>query len=319
MDQKLHLLRRILWIRHSEEALAEQYREQEMRTPTHFGIGQEAVAVGVCEARAPGDVVYASHRCHNHYLACGGDLYRLAAELYGRVDGCSRGRGGSVHLTALDKGFIISSAILGQTIAVATGSALAFHRTGRNNAAICFFGEATFEEGVVYESMNYAAIHDLPVLFVCENNIYSTESPPEVRQPAGTDFLERARAFKVEAEGGDGNDVFFVHDAASRALSHMKSGKGPYLLELFTYRWREHVGPFYDYEVGRTYRDKSELEEWQKRCPIKNARAVLLSDGVAEKQLDQIESEVHEEVVDTITRAKESQWPDAAALFENTY
>jgi len=320
LDTKLRLYRSVLRLRRSEETLAELYTQQQMRTPTHFGIGQEGVAAGVCEALEPQDVVYSHHRCHNHYLARGGSVIALAAELYGRETGCAHGRGGSVHLTARDKGFMISSAILGQTVAVATGSALAFKMDNSRHVAVTFFGEAACEEGVFYESMNYASTLKLPVLFVCENNLYSTESPLAVRQPAGTKLCERAESFKVKAETIDGNDVFAVYQATARLLEHIRSGRGPVFLECMTYRWREHVGPAYDHEVGRTYRTEAELDAWMARCPVARARARLLEAGTdSNSRLDTIGAEVETEIRDAVTAAKDAPWPNPAALFENVY
>src|SRR5262249_39786630 len=170
----------LLKVRLTEEILAERYREQEMRTPAHFGSGQEAVAVGVCSALRADDVVFSHHRCHNHYLAKGGSVYQLAAELYGRADGCS------AHLTGSDQGMIATSAILGETTAVAVGAALAFKMDGLDRVAVTFFGEGAMDEGSFYEALNYASIKRLPVLFACENNLYATESPLSVRQATGT-------------------------------------------------------------------------------------------------------------------------------------
>ena len=313
------LYRQVYRIRKTESFLADEYKRGEMRTPTHFGVGQEAVAVGVAARMSEGDVAYSHHRCHNHYLACGGSVKALAAELLGRVDGCSKGRGGSVHLTARDKGFVISSAILGETIAVATGSALGFKMQKKPNVAVTFFGEATCEEGVFHESINYASIHKLPVVFVCENNLYSTESPLEVRQAPGTDLCERARSYKVTAERVDGNDVEAVYEAAGRALEHARDGSGPVFLELMTYRWYEHVGPFYDHEQGRTYRDKAELDEWVEKCPLKVAVERLTKQGVSTDHLRAIRAQIDEEVESEVAAAYESAWPDASQLMENIY
>lgn len=319
-DQKAYLYRQLLWLRHSEETLVSLYKEQEMRTPTHFGTGQEAIAVGVCEALERSDVVYSHHRCHNHYLAKGGNLIKLIAELYGREEGCSKGRGGSVHLTDRDQGFIISSAILAQTIPVATGSALAFQMDGKKNVAVCFFGEATCEEGAFYESMNYASTHKLPVLFVCENNFYSTESPLSSRQPEGTELCERARSFKIRAEKVDGNDVYAVYNAAKLAVAELRSGKGPVFLECTTYRWREHVGPYFDYEFNRNYRSKEELEQWMQKCPVKRAANYLLEkDLVTPTDMEKWQQEVEEKVKKAVSLAKESRWPDPSTLFENIW
>ena len=319
-ETKIRLFRSLLRLRCTEETLADLYLEQEMRTPTHFGIGQEAVAVGVCEALSLGDVVYSHHRCHNHYLAKGGSIMALAAELYGRQDGCSHGRGGSVHLTAVDQGFIASSPILGEGVALAVGSALAFKMDKKPLVAVTFFGEATCEEGIFYESLNYASIKKLPVLFICENNLYSTESPLSVRQPENTDLCERARSFSVSAERVDGNDVTAVYEAADRAIEKIRAGRGPIFLECMTYRWREHVGPNFDHEVGRTYRTKSEVEEWMNKCPVQRAGQHLVSESITTAaDIEAWRQEVETEVQTAVAAAKKSEWPDPSTLFDNVY
>jgi pyruvate dehydrogenase E1 component alpha subunit len=319
-DAEISLYRGMLRIRHAEESLAELYKEKEMRTPTHFGIGQEAVAVGVCEVLRKDDVVYSHHRCHTHYLAKGGSLLGLVAELYGREAGCSKGRGGSVHLTDRSIGFIGSSPILGQGVALATGSALAFRMEGAPRVAVAFFGEAVFEEGVVYEAMNYASVNQLPVLYVCENNFYSTESPLSMRQPPGTELCERVRAFKIEARRIDGNDVAAVYQAARQAVDHVRSGKGPFFLECETYRWREHVGPMYDHELGRTYRTKDEVEAWKLRCPVLRSERRLLEKRIASaQQMERWRTEVQVEFDSIVGMAKASPWPKPSTLFDNIY
>src|SRR5574337_1097109 len=176
-ELSLRLLREMMRIRRVAETLADLYKEQEMRTPTHFSIGQEAVAVGVCAVLERDDVVYSGHRCHAHYLAKGGDLAAMVAEIYGRETGCAKGRGGSVHLNDPSVEMVASSAILGQTMAVAVGSALAFKMDGVPRVAVTFFGDGAIEEGIFHESMNFAVVKRLPVLFVCENNGYSTHTP----------------------------------------------------------------------------------------------------------------------------------------------
>jgi TPP-dependent pyruvate/acetoin dehydrogenase alpha subunit len=317
---RLELHRQLLRVRFAEQLLARLYKEQEMRTPTHFGLGQEAVAVGVCSALNRDDVVYTHHRSHNHYLAKGGDFEALAAELYGRESGCSAGRGGSVHLTAREAGFIASSAILGETVAVATGSALAFKMDGVPRIAVSFFGEATCEEGVFYESINYAAIHALPILYVCENNLYSTESPLDVRQPAGTDLCERLRSFKIPSERIDGNDVMAVHEATARRLAELRAGRGPVFLECMTYRWLEHVGSNFDHDVGRLYRTEKELREWMERCPVKRNAAALVAEGIAsEAELDRLDAEILAETEAAAKRARQAPFPAAEHLFENVW
>lgn len=319
-DLSIHFYKELLRTRRVEEILADEYRTGSMRTPTHFGIGQEAVAVGVCEALEKEDVVYTHHRCHTHYLAKGGNLLGLVAELFGREAGCSRGRGGSVHLTDRSVGFIGSSPILGHSSALAAGSALAFKMDKLPHVAVGFFGEGACDEGSVWESFNYASVHKLPVLFVCENNLYATESPMSVRQAEGTDLCERVRSFKVRAERVDGNDVNAVHQAAQSAIEACRAGEGPVFLECMTYRWREHVGPLWDYEANRTYRSKAELDQWMEKCPVKRSGESLLAAGIANKKdLDQWLKEIDQEVSEAIVKAKNSPWPEASTLFDNVY
>jgi TPP-dependent pyruvate/acetoin dehydrogenase alpha subunit len=312
------MYRSLLRVRITEETLAGRYPEQEMRTPTHFGSGQEAVSVGVCSALGAGDMVYTHHRSHNAYIARGGSVYELAAELYGRSDGCSRGRGGSVHLTARDKGFMVSSAILAETVATTVGTALAFAMDGVPKVAVCFFGEGALDEGAFYEAINFAAIRRLPVVFVCENNLYATESPLSVRQAPGSDLCERVRAFKIPSERLDGNDVTAVYEAASRAVEQARSGGGPGFLECMTYRWREHVGPMMDHDAGRTYRDKAEFDAWVAKDPVKRSAAGLVEQGFATAiEVETWAAEIRADIAVTIERARHAAWPQAETLFDN--
>ena len=308
----------LLRVRMTEETLARRYTEQEMRTPTHFGTGQEAVAVGVCSALGEGDMVYTHHRSHNHFIARGGSVYELAAELYGRSDGCSLGRGGSVHLTARDRGFMVSSAILAETIATAVGTALAFAMDGEARVAACFFGEGTLDEGAFYEAINFASIRKLPVIFACENNLYATESPLSVRQAPGSDLCDRVRAFKVTSERVDGNDVAAVYDAAMRAVEQARSGGGPVFLECMTYRWREHVGPMMDHDAGRPYRDKAEFDQWVAKDPVRRSAAALIANGLAtDAEVEAWAAVARDEIEATVERARQAPWPKPETLFEN--
>lgn len=300
----LRLHREMLRIRLAELALAREYKGQQMKTPTHFAVGQEASAVGVCNALAKDDVVFSHHRAHHHYLARGGSLRALAAELYGREGGCSKGRGGSVHLTARDVGFIASTAILGQCIALAAGAALAFKLDKAKRVAVAFFGEGAGDEGVTWETFNYASLHKLPVLFVCENNIYATET----RQPETIDLCRRAAAFGLAVERVDGNDVMAVHEAATRLIARARDGGGPAFLECMTYRWLEHVGPNFDHVSGRTYRTEEELREWAKKDPIEiSARGLM--DTVLLYKLQEMVEPIEREVEAEIAAARESPFP----------
>jgi pyruvate dehydrogenase E1 component alpha subunit len=316
-DFLLALHRDLLRLRLTEETLALRYKEQEMRTPAHFGTGQEAVAVGVCRALRIDDVIYSHHRCHNHYLAKGGSIYELAAELYGRADGCSGGRGGSVHLTAPDKGVIATSAILGEMTAVAVGAALSFQMDKVDRVAVTFFGEGAMDEGSFYEALNYASIKKLPVLFACENNLYATESPLSVRQAEGTELCDRVAAFKVEAHKVDGNDVTAVYQAARDAVAKMRAGQGPVFLECMTYRWREHVGPQFDHDANRNYRTKDEFNLWLQYCPVKLSEESLVKAGIATAtDLDRLRAEMQSEVDAAIEKAKKAPWPSVSTLFD---
>lgn len=317
-DVERKLLRDMMLIRGAEETLADLYKEQEMRTPTHFSIGQEAVAVGVCAALDRDDVVYSGHRCHAHYLAKGGDLLGFVAELHGKEIGCARGRGGSVHLNDPGAGLIASSAILGQTIAVAVGSALVFKMEESPRIAVSFFGDGAVEEGIFHECLNFATVRNVPVLFVCENNFYSTHTPLSVRQPPGIQISERARSYSIPSEQVDGNDVMAVYEAASLATEWCRSGKGPFFLECITYRWREHVGPLWDYDKG--YRTKQEVESWMARCPVKRASEKLLAAGMCtEEELEMWKHEIQERVDHAIKVAKRSPFPSAEHILDGTY
>jgi len=302
-----------------EETLADLYRdEQEIRTPVHFSIGQEATAVGVCAATTPQDWVYTGHRSHAPYLAKGGGLDAMVAELYGRQDGCSHGRGGSMHLIDQRAGFAGSAAILGEMISVAVGTALAFARQPGARVALTYFGDGATEEGVFAESLNLAAVHRLPVVFVCENNLYSNCSPLHARQPTGTSIPDRSQAAGVPARRVDGNDVFAVHDAARQALLHARSGAGPFLLELMTYRWREHVGPGLDHDYG--YRSREEIDSWRARCPIVRATAALRA---AEPGIDAAvarwRTRYQEQARAAVSRAKALPFPSVDNLLDGAY
>jgi len=257
----------MLRIRLVEESIAKKYSEQKMRCPTHLSIGQEAIAVGVCTNLTNEDQVLSTHRAHAHYLAKGGCLNSMLAEVYGKVTGCSKGMGGSMHLIDKSVGFMGSTAIVGNTIPVAVGLALAIKIQEKKSISCVFFGDGATEEGVFYESINFAIIHNLPVLFICENNLYSVYSGLEVRQPKGRKIFEMAKAFGIESSHGDGNNVQQVSDYVELARNKILSGSGPQFLEFDTYRWREHCGPNYDNDIG--YRKEEEFLEWKKKDPLK--------------------------------------------------
>src|SRR5260221_8285353 len=211
-----------------------------MRCPTHFSLGQEAVAVGVCEHLEPHELITSAHRSHAHYLAKGGDLKKMVSELYGKKTGCASGKGGSMHLIDREAGFIGAVPIVGSTIPIGVGTAFSAYLKGQSRLSVIFFGDAATETGVFYESLNFAAIHKLPVVMVCENNLYSVLTPLDVRRPAGQEIFQLAQGHGVWSRQGDGNDVEQVYALAEQAIAHARGGHGPAFLELKTYRWLEH-------------------------------------------------------------------------------
>lgn len=311
------MYRTMVKIRKEGERIAELYPEQEMRCPTHLSVGQEAVAVGVCANLRKDDYVFSFHRCHAHYLAKGGNLRRLVAELYGRKTGCAGGVGGSMHLVAPEVGFMGASSIVAGTVPIAMGAALALVMQGSDRVSVTFFGDAAVEEGIFYETLNFASLKKLPLVFVCENNFYATHSHQLSRQPADNIF-ERGESLGVPGSCVDGNDVLAVYWAAREAVARCRRREGPFLLECKTYRWLEHVGPYYDYELG--YRSKEELEEWMAKCPVSAYEKTLLNNGIlSRKDVGNIAKEVSHELEEAVNFAKESPFPGKAELLRGVY
>jgi len=265
-DIALSLYRGMLRIRMVEEKIAQLYSEQEMRCPVHLCIGQEAIAVGVCANLLKEDYVMSNHRSHGHYLAKGGELKAMMAELYGKVTGCSQGKGGSMHLIDMSAGFLGATPIVGSTISIAVGVAMGSLMQGYKRVTVVFFGDAAVEEGVFHESLNFAVLKKLPVVFVCENNLYSVNSPLSVRQPANREIFQLARGHGIDSYQADGNNALEVYQLAQRTVQRARQNGGPAFIEFKTYRWREHCGPDYDHQLG--YRPRSEFEKWKQRCPI---------------------------------------------------
>jgi pyruvate dehydrogenase E1 component alpha subunit len=314
------LLREMIRIRTAEEGVAERYPEQEMRTPTHFSIGQEAIPVGVCQALEVTDVVYSGHRCHAEYLAKGGTLLGMFAELYGREDGCCKGRGGSVHLNAPDVGHVASSAILGETIATAVGSAWAFKMDGISRVAAAFFGDGVTEEGIVHESLNFASVMQVPVIFVCANNGLSTNTPLSVRQPKGIEIWERVQSYGMPSVKVDGNDVFAVYEAATAAVAHCRAGKGPYFIEATTFRARVHVGFETDEEKSFLFRSREVVEAGLADDPVARAAKKLIDEGICTEADVQAWTEAARRDVDAaVDAAKASPYPSPDTLMVGTY
>lgn len=307
MKKLLALYQSMLRIRLIEEAIADRYSEQKMRCPTHLSIGQEAVAVGVSSVLGLNDKVYSSHRAHAHYLAKGGSLNKLIAELYGKETGCTGGRGGSMHLCDLSTGFMASTAIVANSIPLAVGHALALKAQKSSDVSVTYFGEGATEEGAFYESLNFAVLKSLPVLFVCENNQYSVYSPLKVRQPNSRNISALAKEMGAFVISVDGNDAQQVAEAASQAIQYIQSGQGPAFLECHTYRHREHCGPNFDDDLG--YRPEGELAVWLEKDPVLLSK-IKLKENITDVQFDQIRLAINDEIESAFEFAENSSFPN---------
>jgi TPP-dependent pyruvate/acetoin dehydrogenase alpha subunit len=306
------IYRKLRLIRRTEEEIARVYPSDQIKSPVHLSIGQESVPVGVCDALRPDDVISTTYRGHAAYLAKGGDLNAMIAELYGKETGCARGRGGSMHLIDMRQYILGGSAVVGTTIPVAVGYALALQREGKGRVVAAFFGDGATEEGVFHESLNFAALHQLPVLFVCENNFYAIHEPLEKRW-SSRQLCERVRTYGVPAwQVADGN-VLEIRRLAGEAIAPLRTGAGgPAFLECQVYRWREHVGPQEDYEAG--YRERSELEPWQERDQVR-----FIGDQLGPAERAGIDAEIESVLAAAFQFAETSKFPEAHDLFQNVY
>ncbi len=311
----LHAMKRIRGV---EETIAARYAQGKMRCPTHLSVGQEAVAAAVGAVLRHDDYAVSGHRAHAHYLAKGGDLNAMIAEIHGKATGCARGKGGSMHLIDESVGFMGSTAIVGGTVPVGVGLGYGIKLAGTDRVSCVFLGEAVAEAGVFYESLNFAALKHLPVLFICENNLYSVYSPLSVRQPEGRAIHAVAAAIGVPADHGDGNDVRAVHAQTAAAVAAIRAGNGPRFLEFSTYRWREHCGPLYDNNLG--YRSEAEFRQWQARDPIAAFAGALLADGtLMQPDIDAMDGKIDAELADAFAFAEASPFPEAAEAFTDLY
>lgn len=306
----------LLRIRSVEERLASRYAEQKIRCPMHLSIGQEAIAVGVCSYLQKKDIVMSTHRAHAHYLAKGGSLKALIAEMYGKESGCCEGRGGSMHLFDESVGFMGSTPIVGGSFPVAVGMAFANQMKESNNHTAIFFGEAMTEEGVFAEALNFASLKKIPILFICESNVYSVYSPLDVRQPSERSICSIAKAHGIPARKGDGNSMQEILDCMEEI--HPLSLKGPALLELTTYRWREHCGPNYDNHIG--YRTEQEFLSWKEKCPLSAFEKELLKNSILTiADIEESKEQIDKEIQEAFFFAEESPFPSEKKLTQYIY
>lgn len=310
----LHLLHQMVRIRRLESKAAELYSAAKIRGFMHLYDGEEAVAVGVMQALTPEDAVVATYREHGQALARGVSAGAIMAEMYGKQEGCSRGRGGSMHLFDAAARFYGGNAIVGGALPVAVGLALADKMQGKPQVTCCFFGEGAVAEGEFHESMNLAALWKIPVLFVCENNKYAMGTALGLSESV-VDITAKAASYAVTAEAVDGMDVLAVEAAARRAVTAIRAGQGPFFLECRTYRFRAHS--MFDAEL---YRDKSEVEAWRHHCPIASFIERLQQWGCLDaSDIQAIERQVAEEVEAAVAFAEAGTWEPVADLTRFVY
>jgi acetoin:2,6-dichlorophenolindophenol oxidoreductase subunit alpha len=312
----LRFFRIMTRIRIFEERVAELVEQKEIHCPCHLYIGQEGIAAGVCAALNDEDYVWGGHRSHGHYLAKGGDLRAMMAELFGKTTGCSKGRGGSMHLLAAEVGILGTVPLVAATIPLAVGAGLASKLRADGRVSVSFFGDGAVEEGHFHESVNLAAVYRLPLIFVCENNFYASHMPLLQRRVEDNIY----KASVVHGIPGlrlDGNDVIEVYCAAREAVRRARSGDGPTLLECRTYRWRGHVGASWDMDVG--VQRKDELKDWLPKDPLARIQSRLIGSDVSQKELEQIVEETRTEVEEAVLFARHSSYPDKEELFEHLF
>ncbi len=310
-DDLRRLYRSLRLIRRVEEEVARVYPTDRIKSPVHLSIGQEALAVGVIDALEPRDAVAASYRGHAAYLAKGGDLPAMIAEMYGKSGGCARGKGGSMHLVAPEVNMLGASAVVATQIPHAVGWALAQKRRATGAVIAVFFGDGATEEGVFYESLNFAALHRLPVLFVCENNGYAIHEPLSKRWAADR-LTERAATFGMPADRVADGDVFAIRRLAAGRVAAMRDGDGPAFLELLAYRWREHVGPNEDFAAG--YRSRDDAVPW-----MENDQVARLGAMVAPADRAVLDRAVEDEITAAFAFAEECPPPGPEELYAHVY
>jgi len=308
-DSLLDLLRQMLRIRRFEEKCVELYQAEKIRGFLHLANGEEAICTAAMAALTPDDAIVATYREHGHALVRGVPARAIMAELYGKVEGCSRGRGGSMHLFSAAHRFYGGYAIVGGGLPIAAGLALADKMQGKKRVTACFFGEGAAAEGEFHETMNLAELWKLPVLFICENNLYAMGTRLDLSE-SETDIHAKAQSYRIPSQSLDGMDVVAVDAAVNRAVAAIRDGSGPQFLECKTYRFRAHS--MFDPQL---YRSKEEVEEWKKRDPIPRLADWMRQAGMLhDSDLQKIEAEVKAEIDDAVAFAEAGSWEPVADL-----
>ena len=309
----LELYRKMLELREFELKVQELYRTGAMPGFVHLYVGEEAIAAGVCAHMRKDDMVYSTHRGHGHALAKGVPGREVMAELYGKATGCSGGRGGSMHMYAAEYGFMGTNGIVGSGITLAGGAALSAHLRGSGQVSVCFFGDGAVNSGSFHEGLNFAAVWNLPVVFICENNLYATEMSFE-RATRNQSVSSRAAAYCIPGVEVDGSDVMAIYEVSREAIERARDGNGPTLIECKTYRFLGH----HEGDPGTEYRTKQEVEHWKRRCPIKTLRERTLETQLTDQAaFDRIHTETEAWLNDAVEFARSSPDPEASSLFDH--
>ncbi len=303
-------------IRNVELKISQKYKEGKMRCPTHLSVGQELVSAVFSLIAKKKDYAVSTHRGHAHYLAKGGSLKKMIAEIYGKETGTSRGKGGSMHLIDLNVNFMGTSAIVGNSIPVGVGLGLAIKLKNEKKISFVFLGDGAIEEGVFYESLNFAIVKQIPVIFICENNLYSVYSSLKVRQPLKRKIYKLAESIGVKSNVCDGNDLNKTYKQMSYAVKYVNSQKKPYFLELKNYRWLEHCGPNYDNNIG--YRSEKEFQFWKKKDALIKLRYRLIK-NFSLKKIEKIEKSIISEINKAFVFAENSKFPSDKSLIKDVY
>lgn len=311
------LYRAMVVIRAFEEKVQDLYARGHIPGLAHLYIGEEAVAVGVCANLEPKDYITSTHRGHGHVIAKGAELNPMMAELYGKMTGYCKGKGGSMHIADVDLGILGANGIAGGGLPIAVGAGLSCKLKHPGQVVVCFFGDAASNNGTFHESLNFAAVHDLPVIFVCENNGYGI-SVSQAQHQTIRDIAIRAASYGMPGQTLDGNDALAVYSAAAQAIERARNGEGPTLLECKTYRWRGHHEG--DPNQGGRYRTKEEIQQWIKKCPIKRLERYLAKNKIMnKKQIQAVWDEVEREVQDSITFAENSPFPPLSEMYQDVF
>jgi pyruvate dehydrogenase E1 component alpha subunit len=313
----IDMLRKMILIRKAEEKLSEHVESGKIKCPCHLGIGQEAIGVAVSLVMRNSDRAFGAHRSHSHYLALNENTFSLFAEVLGRFDGCSHGMGGSMHIVDNENGFKGSVPIVGATIPIATGAGLAAKMDKKGDISISYFGDGACEEGVLHESLNMASIMNLPVLYVCENNLFASHLHIDLRQPSNT-TSRFAQAHHIKYSAVDGNDVVGMYKLLKTEIGLTRSSNSPYYLEAYTYRWKGHVGHRDDIDVG--VKRGAQLDAWKKRDPIKRLADSIIENGIiTESEYQFLNDEIQNKINLDWERAELAAYPDSEFLLNQVY